>query len=52
MENSPEIYTFEIENGMDVYLATGQKIGSVMEIAGFGSTKIPRVSPQSRVAGS
>jgi hypothetical protein len=32
--------TFDIETGMAVYGANGEKIGRVAEIAGFGSTRI------------
>ncbi|HLJ69215.1 MAG TPA: hypothetical protein VKX16_17815 [Chloroflexota bacterium] len=34
--------TFDIETGMAVYDPDGKKIGTVMEIAGFGATRIPR----------
>jgi len=32
--------TFDLQTGMDVYTADGQKMGSVMDIAGFGSTTV------------
>jgi hypothetical protein len=32
--------TFDIETGMAVYGANGEKIGSVTEIGGFGSTRV------------
>jgi hypothetical protein len=41
---TPEI--FDIETGMDVHAADGQKIGRVAEIAGFGATRIPRIPDQ------
>lgn len=34
--------SFDIQTGMAVYAADGQKIGSVMDIVGFGTTKISR----------
>jgi hypothetical protein len=33
---------FDIESGMVVFASDGEKIGTVMNIAGFGSTKIRR----------
>src|SRR5947209_3936251 len=36
--------TFDIEIGMDVYGADGQKIGTVTEVAGFGSTQVQETS--------
>ena len=40
MEHTVEQQTFDIETGMAVYGANGQIIGTVAEIAGFGSTRI------------
>src|SRR5947209_20496438 len=34
--------TFDIQSGMDVYTTNGEKVGSVMDIAGFGTTMIRR----------
>jgi len=39
-----EQQTFDIETGMAVYGAHGQLIGTVTEIAGFGSTRIDHAS--------
>jgi hypothetical protein len=35
---------FDIQVGMTVYTAAGEKIGTVSQIAGFGSTRIHEVS--------
>lgn len=41
--NAPEnTDNFDIQAGMAVYTADGLKFGSVMNIAGFGSTRIPK----------
>lgn len=34
--------TFDLQTGMAVYTADGQKFGTVSTIAGFGSTRLPR----------
>lgn len=42
IHSQPKTECFDIESDMAVYTADGEKIGTVMQIAGFGSTKIRR----------